>query len=212
MNLIVCYTVNLIGLALLLFNVISYLKYRPKSIQVSVLSIYLTASFLESSICFALFHFWQINNFFLSHIFFAVQWVFLSYFYFSMAQNSMHKEAIKYVASVLFFGIVLQYLLYPIKFWEFNLTEILVVSTLLICFALLHIYYNLGFKKQFFYFSIGLLLYFICSSIIYMFGNIEIVFLQDPLVDLWVVKDIFFIFFQILVWKELKYIKNNHDE
>lgn len=211
MNLIVCYTVNLVGLALLLFNVINYLIHRPKNIQIAVVTFYLSASFLESSICFTLFHFWHINNFFLSHIFFAIQLVFLSYFYFSMAQNSLHKRFIKYTAIVVFLGVAGQYLLNPNKFLEFNLVEILVISTLLICFALMHIYNNLGQKKQFFYFSIGLLLYFICSSIIYMFGNVEIVFLQDPYVDLWVIKDVFFIFYQILVWKELRFIKSNYD-
>lgn len=207
MNDIVGISVFLFGLTFLLLNTLLFTLLKGKTRLVKILNYYLIASVLEGIICFSLAVLFQVNNFFLNHIFFTIQLVFLGLFFYNLFNNEKQKKIVKYASIAVFLISTSQYLIRPSSFWHFNLIEIFGVSCLLISFALLHVYNTLGQNKDYFYFCLGMIMYFLCSSIIYLFGNITLVFLEDPHIDHWIVKDVFFIVYQLLILKEYYNIK-----
>lgn len=211
MNLIICISVFVLGLVLLVLNALQYILLKPKSKQTNVLSLYLTVSAIEGVICFCLFFVFPNNNFFLSHIFFTIQLFFISYFYYNLFQSKKEKNYVKFGVIFVFLISAIQYIINPQSFWQFNLIEIVSISCLLISFGLLYIYNTLNEKKIYFYFSIGMIMYFLCACIVYLCGGLTLVFLQDPYVDHWILKDLFFIVFQILIWKEINHITNTQN-
>ncbi|WP_348745978.1 hypothetical protein [Tenacibaculum sp. 190524A02b] len=94
-------------------------------------------------------------------------------------------------------------------FWQFNLFEIAVTSALLIIYALIHLNNTLGTNKKYFYLCIGMILYLLCSSLIFLFGNYELVFIEDPYIDIWIFNTLFYIVYQVLIFVEWSYI-NKH--
>lgn len=112
---------------------------------------------------------------------------------------------VAYVIYIIINGLL--YFLRPQLFWEFNLFEISYISFAIIGYTLIHIYNNLGENKKYFYFTIGLSTYMLSSSLIFLTGNIELVFYENPYIDIWVFNSLFFIVYQILIFKEWRYIR-----
>lgn len=210
MNFIVCVSVFIIGLVLLLFNVILFVSIKDKTKPLQMLSYYLLASAVEGITCFSLASIFQVDNFFLNHIFFTIQLLFLGLFFHNLLESTSQKKYVKTASILVFLVASAQYLINPSSFWHFNLIEIFGVSCLLISFALLHVYNTLGQNKEYFYFCLGMIMYFLCSCIIYLFGNLTLVFLEDPYIDHWIIKDVFFIVYQLLILKEYYNIKNQN--
>jgi hypothetical protein len=50
----------------------------------------------------------------------------------------------------------------------------------------------------------------LCSSIIFMSGNLELVFFYEPYIDIWVFNSILYIIYQLLVFKEWKTLTKNN--
>lgn len=210
MNDIIGISVFLLGLVILLLNTLSFVFLKNKTRVLKIMSYYLIASVLEGVGCLCLAILFQVNNFFLNHIFFTIQLVFLGLFFYNLLENESHKKYVKTASILVFLVASAQYLINPSSFWHFNLIEILGVSCLVISFALLHIYNTLGQSKEYFYFCLGMIMYFLCSCIVYLFGNISLVFLHDPYIDHWIIKDVFFIVYQLLILKEYYSIKNQN--
>jgi hypothetical protein len=206
-NLIVCISVFIFGLILLAFNAIRFSFVQNKNKQIRTLTLYLIASTIEGIFCFSLFFIFSNENFFISHIFFNVQLLFLGLFYYNLFNTKKEKRYVKYASIIVFTISVLQYIIKPASFWQFSLLEIISVSVVLISYALMHLYNTMGENKNFFYFSIGVIMYFLCSCIIYLTGGLTLVFCQDPYIDHWIIKDIFFIVYQLLIIKEYSILK-----
>ncbi|MBP6611111.1 MAG: hypothetical protein KA206_08470 [Paludibacter sp.] len=210
MNLIICNIIFILGVVLLIINAIQYSLLNFQTKEFKMLKLYLIASAIENSICFGCYYLYTNNNYFLSHLVFNVQLVFISLFYYELFQDKKLKQYVKYAAILVFAVSSLQYILKPDSFWQFNLLEIISTCCLLISFGLLNLYNTMGEGKKYFYFTLGMVMYFLCSCIVFLFGGFTVVFLQDPYLDHWVLKDLFFIVFQLLIWKELNYIKKLH--
>jgi hypothetical protein len=206
-NLIVCISVFIFGLVLLAFNAIRFTLFNHQNEQTRTLRLYLIASTIEGISCFILFFMFPNENFFINHIFFNVQLLFLGLFYYNLLSNKKEKLYVKYSSAIVFLISLLYYIINPASFWQFNLFEIIGVSSLLISYALIHIYNTMGENKIYFYFSLGLIMYFLCSCIIYLTGSLTLVFCQDPYIDHWIIKDIFFIVYQLLIIKEYSVLK-----
>lgn len=87
-------------------------------------------------------------------------------------------------------------------FWKFNHYEIIATSLILVFYALYFIYKELD-KVHFYYnFSIGLVLYLLCSISIFLYGNLELVLIEDPYIDIWIFNTIFYILFQFMIFRE----------
>ena len=95
------------------------------------------------------------------------------------------------------------------SFWQFNLFEIAATSLLLLVYAFIHFYKTLGESKKLFYLNIGMVLYVLCSSLIFLFGNYNLVFIEDPYIDIWIFNTLFYIIYQVLIFIEWSYINKN---
>lgn len=207
MNDIIGISIFLFGLFILFLNTLLFVFLKNKTRLVKIMNYYLIASCFEGVVCFSLAILFQVNNFFLNHIFFTIQLLFLGFFFYNLFEVPIQKKYVKISSIVVFLVAASQYAINPSSFWHFNLIEIFGVSCLIISFALLHIYNTLGQKKDYFYFCLGMIMYFLCSCIVYLCGNISLVFNEDPYIDHWVIKDLFFIVYQLLILKEYFTIK-----
>ena len=200
------FSISLIGLFFLIVNTVLFLKNKEvlKKISKVFVAYLVTLSILEV-VCHIIGFLKPNSNFFLSHFYFIFQFVFLSYLFYTLFKVARVKKVIL----VLFFAelglIAYSYVSNPSLFWEFNPLEIISTSILLVAFALFFILKNLHKLHDYFNFSLGIIMYLICSIYIFLSGNTELVFVEDPYVDIWMLNAIFYIFFQFMIFKEYLY-------
>jgi hypothetical protein len=204
-SLLFSFSVSLVGLALLLINTVLFLiKYKGKDRLYKIFTFFLILISCEQIACNVL-GFTQIYpNIFLAHFNFNVHLLFLSILYYHLFSNPTLKKIVVlvYCAIAIFLGV--QYYTTPSLFWQFNIPEIVLISIVLICYALIHIYHCIGAQQKYFNFSIGLIMFLFCSTIIYLSGKYELVFCYNPYIDIWIFNSIFFIVFQFFIFKEWK--------
>jgi hypothetical protein len=203
------FLISAFGLFLLLINVICFAltkkKFTGNKIY-NVLFLYLLFYFLIELFCNIIGFLKPNSNIFVSHYAFNVQFLFLSIFFYLLFKESILK---KMVVAVFFAFISINlYLSFedPELYWKFNLFEIVAISLVTLVYTLIHLYNNLGEKKNYFYFTIGVSMYMLSTSIIFLLGNVELVFIKDPYIDIWVFNSIFFIVYQFLIFKEWRYL------
>ena len=195
--------ISLLGLLFLFFNTFLFLRKKEIHSQVSkVFLVYLVSLCLIETACHIIGILKPNSNFFISHFYFIFQFTFLSYFYYTLFESNFFKKTIIviYVSQI----IVLAYMYYSDTslFWKFNHYEIIATSIILVFYALYFIYKELD-KVHFYYnFSIGLILYLLCSISIFLYGNLELVLMDDPYIDIWIFNTIFYILFQFMIFRE----------
>ena len=207
MNLIFAFGPFIIGLLLLLINALRFLSLVDKTTPVKILRYYLVASLIEGITCFCLYLIFPENNYFVSHIYFNIQLLFLGYFFYNILEHKPTQQFIKFSTIILMLFFIAQIAYEPATFFKFNLYEVVSICVLLITFSLVYIYNNLGKSKKYLYFSFGVVIYFTCSCLVYLLGGYTIVLCQNPFIDHWIIKDVFFIIFQLLVFKECTNLK-----
>ncbi|MDR7373010.1 hypothetical protein [Flavobacterium aquidurense] len=90
------------------------------------------------------------------------------------------------------------------QFLKFNLFEITLTSLLVVAFVLLHFYNILTEKKQYYYVSIGLVIYLLTSTVLYLIGNLSLG-LSDNLKYLsWTLNAFLFVVWQLFILYEWK--------
>ena len=148
------------------------------------------------------------NNFFISHFYFYFQLLYISLLYKKLINSNIIKKGI--LAILLLQSIILigMYSINPASFWEFNNYEIISISLILIVYAIYFIFSNLNTEHKYFNFSIGLILYLACSVAIFSVGNLELILCEDPYIDIWIFNVIFYIIFQIFIFKEYLFFKS----
>jgi hypothetical protein len=116
----------------------------------------------------------HINNLFISHFYFVLQFLILSLFYLSILKQNFQKKMIKFGLALCPLLLIIQYSLYPEFFFKFNLFEIFITSLLLIIYATFHLYNLLNENKEYYYFTLGLLIYLFGSTVIFLAINLII--------------------------------------
>jgi hypothetical protein len=202
------FSLSVFSLFLLLINSVLFLS-KVKKINnqtYKYVSIYLIVLFLVELFCNTIGYLYPAQNLYLSHFYFNAQFILLSIVFYRLFSNPKLKKlvVINYVVVTLI--IIGMYVSNSESFWQFNLFEIAATSALLIIYALIHLNNTLGTKKKYFYLTIGLILYLLCSSLIFLFGNYELVFIEDPYIDIWIFNTLFYIVYQVLIFTEWRYI------
>lgn len=200
-------TVQLIGIFLLFVNVILFFfKFNISSRVHKLITFYLLGLFILETACTTIGLIEFNSNIFLSHISFIFQFIFLSIIFYNLISDKLLKKIIlinvPFVSIILFF----QYLNNPALFWRFNLFEILIISFILIVYSLLHLFLEIGNERNYSLFITGLLLYLLCTIFVFLCGNLQLVFCEDPYIDLWIFNSVFYIVFQVFIFKEWKTI------
>jgi len=202
------FALSVFSLLLLLINAILFLSkvsfFQNKTYK--YVSIYLSTLFVVELFCNTIGFLYPDQNLYLSHFYFNAQFLLLSVVFYRLFSNLKVKKVIivnYVVVSIIILGM---YVYDAGLFWQFNLFEIVSTSLLLIVYALMHLYNTLGEKKKYFYLTLGLIMYLLCSSMIFLFGNYELVFIEDPYIDIWIFNTLFYIVYQGLIFTEWKYI------
>lgn len=201
------YTISFIGLSFLFLNTILFLTNKRYKSKVSkILIAYLVSLSIIEITCHIVGIYETNSNFFISHFYFFFQFTFLSYFFYLIITSKIIKKSIiiVYILQTLF--LIYTYYIRPDLFWQFNTFEIVSTSLILIIYALIFILKNLEVQHKYFNFSIGLILYLSCSIAIFLSGNLDLVLCQKPYIDIWIFNSIFYIIFQIFIFREYLFL------
>lgn len=121
----------------------------------------------------------SIPNLFLTHFYFIGQLVLLGFFYHTLLKNILFKKIIIAGTSLSLIILLIQYFIDPSLFFKFNLLEITITSLLVVGFAFFYLYELLTREKKFYYVTIGLIIYLLTSTVLFLIGNITIVLAND---------------------------------
>lgn len=205
------FALSIFSLLLLLINSVLFLS-KVKKINNQVykyISIYLITLFFVEFFCNMIGVLYPGENLYLSHFYFNAQFILLSTVFYRLFTNTKLRKIVVVNYFVVFLIVISMYIYDNESFWQFNLFEISATSLLLIIYSLIHLYNTLGSKKKYFYFTIGLIFYLLCSSLIFLFGNYKLVFIQDPYIDIWIFNTLFYIVYQVLIFTEWNYINKD---
>ncbi|RBW59183.1 hypothetical protein DS884_05395 [Tenacibaculum sp. E3R01] len=205
------FVLSVFSLFLLLINSILFVS-KVKKINNSTYSYvatYLVILFIVELFCNTIGYLYPGQNFYLSHFYFNAQFILLSIVFYRLFKSQKLKKLVILNYVIVTLILLGMYIYNNELFWQFNLFEIAMTSVLLIIYALIHLSNTMGTKKKYFYLSVGMILYLLCSSLIFLFGNYELVFIEDPYIDIWIFNTLFYIVYQVFIFVEWNYINKN---
>ncbi len=143
---------------------------------------------------------WGMENIFLSHFYFIGQFILLTLFFYELLQ----KKWIYFLMGVSLVVIAIQYVLHPDLFPVYNKFGIFFTHIILVALALLYLYKSMGERSIFQLISVGIVLYFTSTSIIFYSGNMvfnpEIS--QEVMELIMNINSVLYFAFQILIFVE----------
>lgn len=144
------------------------------------------------------------NNLFLLNLYFIGQMIMLGLFYGSLT-NSRSQKAIIYITMALNATIIgIQSWMDYEQFFRYNLLVIVITNLSVIAFAVLHLYNMLTSEKKYYFFTIGLILYLLASTMIFIVGNINVKLNSDLKFLLWIFNSFLVIVYYLFIlydWK-----------
>ena len=195
-------TVVYLGYIFLAINTIFFFKnYRFGSIALKIFVFYLLFCFIIQCSSELLIYLYSDNpdNLYLSHYYFIGQFIFLSFFFKSILKNSLIKMSILVVLIFVIPSLTLFYFIFPENYTKFNIFEIIITSVPLVIWSLFFFIQKIGeTNKKYIYINCGFFLYLVCSSLLFMSGNIK----ADLKEFIWYSNDVLYLTYQILIFVE----------
>ncbi len=145
------------------------------------------------------------ENICMSHYYFILQFIFLSFFYLEILTLTFQKKIIKIGLVIVPLILLIQYILQPNLIFIFNLFEVFVCSFTIVIYATFHFYNMLSEKRLFYYVNSGIFIYLFGSSIIFLSGNVLIMragIVGQYLININVYLYIFYLIMFIIEWKK----------
>jgi hypothetical protein len=192
------YVMMLINFFLFAFRV-QYNKnsaYRIFTIYIAIISIIQVATYILR--CYT------IHNLFLSHFYFVLQFITLSFFYNTLLKEKLQKKIVKMGLILGLLALTIQYAMQPELFFKFNLFEIFITSFLLIIFSTFHFYNLLNEKKYFYYINAGILVYLFGSTVLFLAGNLVSSLASKMNTVTWTLNAFLYIIYQVFIFVEWK--------
>lgn len=146
----------------------------------------------------------HINNLFVSHFFFVGQLVLLGLFYKTLMKTERQKDFVKMGIGLGLFVLGIQYVLEPDQFFKFNLLEIAITSLLVVVFAMMHLYNMLAEKKEYYYVTVGVIIYLLASTVLFFVGNLTIGLSKELKFLTWTLNAFLIIVYQLFILFEWK--------
>lgn len=171
-------------------------KYNDTNFK--VFTIYLF-SMLVINIYSGSLHYYGITNLFLSHYYFLIQFVLLSYFYYNLFDNKNIKKGVLITGIIVVSCISVYYIYNPKIYFKFNLFEIVLSSIPLIIYTILYIFISLLEEKKYFYINCGIFIYLISSTLFFVSGNYLATIDSSVIKIIWLVNLIIYIIYQLLI-------------
>lgn len=193
---------SLIGKGILLINLAVYCVGFFHSGRAYTFFISYLVWILICEIIFYVLNYQRINNLFFSHYYLIIQFVLLGLFFHEILTEKYQKNIARFLLIMIPTVLIVQYIIDPEKYYVFNLFEIFVTSYSLIILALFHLYNILDTEKKYNYISLGLLLYLISSTVIFLSGNLYTVMNTNLHKEIWVFNVVMFIVYQLFIFAE----------
>ena len=195
------------GILLLATNTIVYFKGFFKNEKAFKIFVIYNAVMLFIQVISLLFSLKGINNIFLSHFYFILQFILLSSFYFYLINHTLQKRAILYTSSTVLVILLLQYIIYPDLIYKFNLLEVFLTSFAVILYSTLHLYNMLNSKKTYYYINLGILIYLFGSTVLFLTGNLIAALNSSKNQLTWTLNAVLYVVYQLFIlfeWKKSK--------
>ena len=187
------------GYLLLSLNTFIFFKsYRKSSIAFKVFAYYLLI-ILIIQITSTIIKKLGFYNLFLSHYYFVGQFILLSLFFKQVLQKKIQKKIITSTLTIILITTGIYYAIYPSNYFKFNVFEIVLTSIPLIVYCFFFFIQRIeGSNKKFVYIVSGFFLYILCSTLLFITGNIR----ADIKKMIWYANAILYIVYQALIFIE----------
>jgi len=192
------------GYLILLIDLVlySFSFFRKEKANVFLVS-YLAFIFLIQ-ISMEILYYLEMNNLFLVNSFFIGQMILLSLFYSSILNVKVQKQFVKICLILALLVLAIQFVNEPNEFLKFNLFEITLTSLLIVVFALLHFYNMLTESKTYYYVNIGIILYLLSSTVLFIIGNLTSVLNNEVKYLSWQLNAFLNIIYYLFIFYEWK--------
>lgn len=191
-----------IGYILQFTNLIVYLSgFFKNGKAFKIFTIYIFVIFVIQVLTY-LIYIQNLNNLFLSHYYFILQFILLSIFYISLFQDPAQKKLVKTVLFVGLLVLLIQYLGDPSLYNKFNLFEIFITSFMIIIYAAIHFYNILNSNKVFYFINMGVLIYLFGSTVLFLTGNLMASLTSKYNSLTWTMNAFLYIVYQIFILVE----------
>ena len=144
------------------------------------------------------------NNLYLVHAYFIGKFLCLGFFYKLLMKTKTQVIVIHYSMIVGSLLLLLDYWFHPELFFKFNLFEIALTSLLVVLFAIMHLYNMLLEDKEYYYLTIGIIIYLLASTVLFFVGNITTGLSDEFKLLTWNVNSFFVIVYQLFILFEWK--------
>ncbi|QSW87733.1 hypothetical protein J0383_15775 [Flavobacterium endoglycinae] len=187
------------GYLILLLNLIlySYSFFRKEKANVFFVC-YLAFSFTMQFSMELLYHL-GIKNLIVVNLFFIGQMILLGMFYNSLMQIKSQKIFVKSCLAVGLLVLTTQLIIDSAEFFKFNLFEITFTSLLIVVFALLHFYNMLTETKTYYYVTVGIVIYLLASTVLFIIGNLSLGLSDDLKYLSWKLNAFLMVIYQLFI-------------
>lgn len=205
-KLYVALIVSLTAFFFLIRNFVLFYKYRKgQDTTYKIMTVFLGLDALNELACNVYGTLFPGENLIITHSHYQLQFLFCSMVFYSLIKSHFRKVIV--LVTILFYAFVLYHCYQDATIiFTINIYEIFLISAILIIYALYYLYYLIDRKENYINFTIGLIMYLLCSSIVFFYGVEEIVICEKPFVDIWVFSSIFLIIYQLLIYRDWKII------
>jgi hypothetical protein len=198
------------GYFFLLLNLILYIiGFSKFGKAYKIFTAYLALLVAVQLICVILLYCKKVNLF-MSHFYFVGQLILLAVFYFLLVKDVLKKKIILTGTCAGLVVLAVQYFFDPSMFFKFNLLEITITSLLVVFFALLHLYDMLTDKKEYYFITVGIIIYLLASTILFLVGNLTIGLSENLKFLSWTLNAVLVLVNQLFIlyeWKKSFYKK-----
>lgn len=191
-----------LGYVLMIINLLLFLsRIRNANREMRLFTVYLlviaiiqlSSSYLSRN---------QMNNLFLSHFYFILQFIGLGTFYLLLLKEHIQIRFVKISMATCLILLGLQYYLDPDVYYNFNLFEIFLTSFLIVIYALFHFYNIMNESRQYYYLNTGIFVYIFVSSVLFLSGNLMSTIAMQYVDIIWTLNGIMYVIFQIFIFLE----------
>jgi hypothetical protein len=193
-----------LGYIILLINLVLYSIsfFRKEKANIFLVLYIAFCSFMQFAM--EILYQFAFKNLLVVNIFFIGQFVLLGLFFKSLCENKMQKKCMQISMFFFLFLLVCQYI-YDYKFlFEFNLFSITITSLFLVCNALMHLYNQLTTEKKYYFITIGVIIYMLSSTVLYLIGNLTNGLSSDLKYLSWRLNAFLFIVYHLFILYEWK--------
>lgn len=162
------------GYFILLISLVLYTYSFFRLEKANVFFIFYIAFSFVMQFSLELMYYFSMNNLFAVNIFFIGQLILLGLFFRSILEDKKQKGFVAWSLVLALLALGVQFYLDSAQFLKFNLFEITISSLLIVVYALLHFYNMLTSKKEYYYFTIGVVFYLLTSTVLFLVGNLTV--------------------------------------